>query len=215
MAATSESRLQRQLRDATHAGHVEVNQHPLLALLLSPDLTRLQYGNALCALHGMMAATERSILDFLAHQPALFDYALRSKRAALETDLAALGRTPLASAVRWPVIHCTGDLIGLLYTLEGSTLGGEFIARRLRELDANDFPTNFHDIYGGHARERWNEFLALANAACPVSQYSSAATAAASLFAALKSHLDALQPRLPDMTWNRAGNRVCPCRRLL
>jgi heme oxygenase len=198
MPAATESLLHRQLREATHAGHHAVNRHPLLSPLLSPGLTRRYYGNALSALHGMVAATERTILTFLAQQPALFDYASRTKCAALEADLAALGRAPLASGVPWPAIRDTGDLFGMLYALEGSTLGGEFIARRLRQEGLIDFPMAFHEIYGGHARENWEQFLALAEARCPVAHYAGAAATAASLFVALKAHLDALQPLLPN-----------------
>lgn len=197
MTAITESFLHQQLRDATHAGHCAVNRHPVFSPLLSPGLTLLQYGNALCALHGMVAATERSILVFLDRQPAWFDYAPRIKCSALDADLAALGRTPPASPVHWPLVRDAGGLFGSLYALEGSTLGGEFIARRLREPSRQDFPMAFYDIYGGRASERWEQFLALASAACPVTQYGSATAIAASLFAALALHLDAVQPRLP------------------
>lgn len=52
---TSLPQLHRALRDATKLSHHALDRHPLLAPLLTRELTVMQYGAALAALHGVYA----------------------------------------------------------------------------------------------------------------------------------------------------------------
>lgn len=109
--------LHHHLRQATKQLHHTIDHHPVLAPLVRPDLTPVQYGHALEALHGVQVQV--AILEFLARHPGLFD--------------------------------CDGP----------------------------------------PSRQRWDEFLQFAAAACPQQDWDAAAGAAVATFEAVKTHLDA------------------------
>lgn len=98
--------------------------------------------------------------------PADFDLAPRLKAQTLLNDLQALGltaetiaRLPLCQSL--PVIDSSATCLGVLYVLEGATLGGQIlrreIASRLR-LDAGNGAA-FLDIYGAATGRRWRDFI--------------------------------------------------------
>lgn len=190
------SALHCRLREATRAPHHTLDHHPLLAPLLDPRLSVAEYGNALAALYGAYAPAEAWILAFLERHPGLFDYRSRRKLPALEADLAALGRSAPDTRADVVAESNIGSLIGILYTLEGSTLGGQVIASKLMRLGGAELPLRFFGGYGEASRQRWEEFLRFADTACPPGEYEAAASAAVALFGAFKNHLDraAAQP---------------------
>ena len=190
MPSPTPSTLHQQLRLATKEPHHALDHHRLMARLLAPDIDRRDYGDALVAMHGVIASVEAALLAYLSRHPALFDYAPRRKLPALEADLATLGRLAVPATVAIPVIDRVGALFGMLYTLEGATLGGQFIAARLRQQGAGDFPLQFYTVYGDQTRSRWLAFLDLAEQRCPPADYACAATTAVALFDAIRCHLD-------------------------
>jgi len=185
------SELHQQLRQATRLAHHALDHHPLLAPLIRPGLTAAQYGLALAALHGVHRQAEPAILAFLAARPGLFDYQARRKLAALESDLAALGRAPLRLDCVVTPPHSVAALIGMLYTLEGATQGGQYIARHLRQLPGPALPSTFFDAYGPLTQQRWAEFLQFAASHCPPAGHHDAVAAAVAMFEAVRQHLDA------------------------
>ncbi|GAA4032829.1 hypothetical protein GCM10022212_34850 [Actimicrobium antarcticum] len=170
-----------------------LDHHPLLSSLLAPQANLNQYGDALAALHGMYAQTEAAILGYLQHCPDLFDYLPRRKLPALEADLHVLKRMPYAITTPCPAIDSVGALFGMLYTVEGATLGGQFIARKLGTVLGDGFPRQFYTIYGDHGQSQWQAFLHCADTRCPPEQHAAAATAAVALFSTFKAHLDTCQ----------------------
>jgi heme oxygenase len=104
----------------------------------------------------------------------------------MEFDLSAIGRSPVPMSTGCPDVDSVGALFGALYTLEGATLGGQLIAHKLPP----NFPLRFFALYGDQTRQRWDEFLGLAVAECPRSEYETAAATAVALFGAFKKHLD-------------------------
>ena len=184
------SELHWRLRQATKHTHHQLDHHPMLAALLRPDLTAAQYGNVLAAMHGFYTLVETHIIAYLDRRPGLFDYRARLKLPALESDLDALGRAPLAAATDFPGPTSMAALIGTLYTLEGSAMGGRVIARVVRETSDGRLPMRFFSGYGELTSQRWDEFLAFADAHCPPSEYEVAAAAAVAVFSAINAHLD-------------------------
>jgi heme oxygenase len=185
------STLQYRLRQATKQLHHILDHHPVLAPLVRPDLSVIQYGNALEALHGVQVLAEAGILAFLEKHPGLFDYHSRRKLPALETDLAALERTPVRLDTSFPVPESVAALVGVLYTIEGSANGGQVIARLLRELPHENLPTAFFNGYGSLSRQRWEEFLEFADTHCGEAEQEIAMASAALTFSAIKLHMDA------------------------
>ncbi len=162
----------------------------MLAPLIQPELTVAQYGSALTALHGVYAQAEAWVLEFLEEHPGFFDYESRRKLPALESDLNTLGRTPLTFNLQITVEPTIGGLVGILYALEGATLGGQFIACNLRLIHGANLPMRFFSGYGDQSQQRWEEFLQFADSQCPLAEYEVAANAAVSIFNVIKMHLD-------------------------
>ena len=189
--------LHERLREATRAPHRLLDHHPLLAPLVRAEVAPAQYGAALAALHGVHAPLEAAITAFLERHPGLMDYAPRRKLPALQADLSALGwppdRTPVAADLRDLVLSSLPQLVGILYTLEGSTLGARVMSNHLRtQVASRNFPQRFLSVYGDSTDARWAEFLAWAEQHCPEDQYATAEQAAVALFDAIRHHLDAV-----------------------
>lgn len=179
------------LRQATKKPHHVLDHHPLLAPLLRPDLTVLQYGNALAALHGIQQRAEEGILAFLDAHPGVFDYRSRLKVSALEADLAALERKPFGIAADFPVPQTVGALVGVLYAIEGSTQGGLMIARLLQALPVAPLPITYFSIYGQASAEKWQEYLRFADGLDTHEEREMAVATATRAFDAIKDHMDA------------------------
>jgi heme oxygenase len=192
MSLSIDSELHDRLRRATMQSHQALEQHPLLLSLLGSKVSLIQYGNALAALHGIYAQSEAAIFAYLQKHPGLFDYFSRRKLPALESDLSALKRSPVPIQAACPSLDSAGALFGALYTLEGSTLGGHFIARKLPP----SFPLMFFTVYGEQTRQRWDEFLQFAQARCPPSEYELAAATASRLLVSIRNHFDDSQRSL-------------------
>jgi heme oxygenase len=86
------------------------------------------------------------------------DWAQRARGDALRNDLAALGQqVPLLDA---PVLETPEAMLGALYVLEGSRLGGELLRRRVQSsLDAE---VRGASRFLGHGEKAglWQSFLA-------------------------------------------------------
>ena len=141
-------------------------------------------------MHGIYAQSEAVVFRYLGNDPSLFDYSSRRKLPALEADLAALRRLPIPMNTGCPAIDTSGALFGMLYVLEGSTLGGQFIARKLLQHVSPPFPLQFYTLYGDKTQQLWLEFLQCANRQCPIAEYDAAVAAAVTLFTTIKMHLD-------------------------
>ncbi|CAI8816105.1 biliverdin-producing heme oxygenase [Pseudomonas serboccidentalis] len=98
--------------------------------------------------------------------PADFDIAPRLKTPTLQRDLHALGESPeglehLPLCRQLPVIESSAACLGVLYVLEGATLGGQILRREIAtrlSLDA-DNGAAFLDVYGAATGRRWRDFI--------------------------------------------------------
>ncbi|MER2264981.1 biliverdin-producing heme oxygenase [Methylobacterium oxalidis] len=93
------------------------------------------YRDLLARLRGFHAAYEPAIAAALGDEPFLAERrrlpALDADLGALGLDAAALGLLPAAAA---PRLDGPAAALGALYVLEGSTLGGQVIGRRIETL---------------------------------------------------------------------------------
>lgn len=181
------------LRVATRAAHHALDHHPLLAPLVRDDLDQAGYARALAALRGPQAAIESALLGYLDQSPGLFDYRLRRKLAWLDADLADLGHAPDPPPATWVTVTNPAEAMGMLYTVEGATLGGRFIAGRIRARHAEAWPLRFFTGYGDQTDTRWAEFWRVADATLAPAEYPVAARTAAAVFEALLRHLERCQ----------------------
>lgn len=120
------------LREATAAAHRRVEEH---VDLLNPNLTVDAYRNILCAFYGYYEPLERRVAAAALLAP-LRDFDLIDRTARIERDLLTLGasRSELEALARCPDIPNIvrpADVAGILYVIEGASLGGQVIGRAL------------------------------------------------------------------------------------
>ena len=149
------------LRSETAEGHQRTEQ---LLAIMEPSLTRAGYRAKLQRLWGFWAPLEERLA---AHAVALgevgLDFESRRRRGLMEEDLRVLGAAfPLAlpSAQHLPELPSTAAALGALYVLEGATLGGQFISKRLGpSLDLSpEHGLAFFSSGGAPVGPRWNDF---------------------------------------------------------
>jgi heme oxygenase len=149
----------RLLRTATAPAHRALEAHPVMAALAgAPD--RATLAEALWRQAGWYAAIEPAIESALG-DAAPADMAARRKRPLLDRDLAALGLDPASVPVCRMVPRLDGPAaaLGAAYVLEGATLGGAILSRRLAAALGPDAPGHFFDPYGTGRGARWRAFL--------------------------------------------------------
>lgn len=146
------------LKDATRDLHARVE-----AAVDLPAQTRTldRYRDLLAAFFGLHEPLEQRLAGLPWHEAGL-DLDARRKSPLLRTDLRALGVD--AAAVRpCPTLPPTGTLaagLGCLYVLEGSTLGGQLVAREVEAslgIDARSGGAFFRS-YGPDVGRMWRAF---------------------------------------------------------
>lgn len=148
------------LRQHTHAAHVALNHHPMLSGITHPGYPLLRYQALLAAYLPLYAGLEAAIEQYLSAYPAVFDYRPRRKLHWLVSDLAFFGHHPAPTPAATAPISNLAELIGVLYVIEGSTLGGGLIARLITQhlgIDANRGGA-FFNAYGVDTQTRWQGF---------------------------------------------------------
>ncbi|MCK8782952.1 biliverdin-producing heme oxygenase [Roseomonas sp. NAR14] len=137
-------------------------------------------------------------LDLAGAAALLPDWPARRRAPLGRSALARLGDAPVPPAVL-PVPAGRGAVLAGLYVLEGATLGGAVLARRLREVGVPPPALRFLDPHGARRGAMWRGFLARLEAA-PLSPGEEAALcpAARAVFARFAACL--LPSRRPPAT---------------
>ena len=161
------------LRDGTHADHVRLNRHPLLE-----DMTRVRYSLAtyqivLTAYFHFYRVFETAVERAVADGVSQFLFEPRRKLPWLAKDLSYFGIDPEADAWRPEILQQPmqildeKQLLGVLYTIEGSSLGGQVISRHLATHLAlsPDAGARFFYGYGDQTMPLWQQFQGFINAA--------------------------------------------------
>ncbi|WP_434570265.1 biliverdin-producing heme oxygenase [Pseudomonas sp. Z3-8] len=160
-AATHPSLIQA-LRTETAELHVALEKRlPFFSERLDLDL----YRRLMAAYYGFYQPLEQR-LQVLALIPSGLDQSLRIKLPVLRADLTALGMDAAAIEAlpvcqQLPQIDSRAAALGVSYVLEGATLGGQILRRRVAEqlgLDASSGAA-FLNVYGELTGCRWKDFL--------------------------------------------------------
>ena len=146
------------LRLSTRAEHEAVED---CLPLMTPDLTRDTYSRVLQRLRGIVGAWEARAEEGL--QGQLKEAArARQRLPLLESDLDFLGVARNAGErPQLPMFADTVELLGAMYVMEGSRLGGQLISRHVSKtlrLDASK-ACSFFLGFGPLTGVRWIEFL--------------------------------------------------------
>ena len=176
---TTEPSLMTQLRDATRAQHARVDALPFFAALSDGTLPLASYVGLLRALATLCRTLEEELLP--AASPAVVAVwdARMGKLPLLERDLAAfadrqlppapraaLSALVLSELMRQRVADSPAALLGYLYVLEGSTLGGAVLHRQVAARFGLPRGTGLAYLasYGSGRAAHWRAFTARMNA---------------------------------------------------
>jgi len=151
------------LRESTHKAHERLETIALMAPLSSGRVSAEQYRRALAGLYGFYRPAEEALFSLESNIATAMG--ITPKLPALLKDLTALGMTendlaslPLCASL--PKAESTAAQIGMLYVLEGATLGGQVVRKRIAHSLGNLTPlvTNFHGFHGDKAGPWWKHF---------------------------------------------------------
>ena len=148
------------LRQETEADHRAVED---VLPLMHQTLDVAQYLRCLQRIHGVVAAWEECALE-VAPEWMLPSVVARQRRKLLELDLAWLGAAQQED--RRPCLPQMNDLpslLGTMYVMEGSTLGGQLIARHVETAlhFSEGRGTAFFRGHGDRTGKMWTEFCEL------------------------------------------------------
>jgi heme oxygenase len=151
---------------ALKAGTVE--QHSAIERIMpffKNDFSLEAYIRVLKAFLGFFEPVERELRSVATRDSFGFNIDRRQRSNLLRTDLLALGVTPAEMALiprcdHLPRLENVDDGLGCLYVLEGSTLGGQLIAREVQTRFGVEEKTGagFFHGYGSQTGVKWREF---------------------------------------------------------
>lgn len=182
------------LRRATLAAHHRIDHHPFLAPLVRAELTVDHYLRILDFFQRFYEELQ-PVIEEATHQLNC-DYELGDRLAWLKDDLASLEHTnPLpALDMELPRPYRPAHLVGWLYVIEGSTQGGQIIARQLQtslQLTASHGARFFHG-WGEATPRHWQDYWGFANLHCPPESYETVTASALELFIFLEDALESI-----------------------
>lgn len=130
---------------------------------MKPDLSFAEYTDQLKRFYGFYAGFESQVSTNL-EISALIDWGARKKVQLIEQDLAALDFLQTEKLSTWqPLqsVNSNAEILGALYVIEGSTLGGQFIFLNLKKtlnLSA-ERGASFFAGYGSKTGQMWRSFV--------------------------------------------------------
>ncbi|MEL1252251.1 biliverdin-producing heme oxygenase [Flavobacterium sp. DGU38] len=148
------------LKTQTAHSHKKLEALPISLSIVSQDMKIEEYINYLSLMHDVHQDTENIIYPMLSE--IVKDLDQRKKRYLIEDDLLFLNykKNHLSKVFQDTDINIPFAL-GVLYVIEGSTLGGRFILKNVSkfpELSGNN-GTSYFNGYGDKTGSYWKAFL--------------------------------------------------------
>jgi heme oxygenase len=175
------------LRQATEADHRAVED---AVPLLRKGLSIARYVQCLVQIYGIVATWEERAVQVA---PSWLQSALiaRQRKPLLELDLAWFGQTQPGQTEKdnqrptLPAMNNLPSLLGTMYVMEGSTLGGIFIARHVEAaLHLSEGRGNsYFRGNGNRTGPMWNEFCEVLKQRIPNDQTDAVVVSAKAMFA--------------------------------
>ena len=176
------------LRADTRPYHDAVEQNPFNRALGAGTVTAADTARFLARMYGFVQPYEQQLRAHAALFGPAWQLGRRYRAHLILDDLPQLGYagTPplcpfLPPLATWP------QLLGAMYVLEGSTLGGQVIARQLTKLHIDG-----HEYFSGRADQTgplWKMFCAQLTEAAPASDHTAIISSAVQTFQTLATWL--------------------------
>ena len=131
-------RILTELKNQTRPQHDSVEGNPFGKAMMAGTMNIEQYKEFLQKFYGFHWTLEQALSGFNWSSLGI-DFDERRKIAFLEKDLRALGLTDgdialLPKAEDLPPMNTLEDAVGVMYVMEGSTLGGQIQARQVQKM---------------------------------------------------------------------------------
>lgn len=122
------------------------------------------YKNFLYANYALYVTLESKVENALSEEfRTSIQYNDRKKLTIIEKEIIALG-LPLLEKTETQTIENQNEAIGILYVMEGSTLGGNVIKKQLsKNEEFANMEFNFLGIYGAEIGNYWKNFISQIN----------------------------------------------------
>ncbi len=147
-----------QLKEQTKEYHQSVEKVLITKLKNLSNID--EYRDLLLKLHNFYAPLEKQVHNMV-DETVLPDIGQRMHSHKLESDLEALGSHSVLSANPFlETIDSISYALGILYVIEGSTLGGQIISGMLKKQLPNidDQTLNYFNSYGRNTPVMWSAF---------------------------------------------------------
>ncbi|TDE12857.1 biliverdin-producing heme oxygenase [Dyadobacter psychrotolerans] len=182
------------LRQETADSHRQLEENEFSKAILDPAVTLNGYQTYIAKLYGVTFACETEIYPIL--EPVLTDLAQRKKSQLIIRDLFNTGISPEITD-KLPGYHFRAngiaEALGVMYVLEGSTLGGKILYKHINNtlgLDASHGASYFWG-YGTETGLLWKTFISsLAAFAVQKSCEKEIISSAVQTFTAINNWLD-------------------------
>jgi len=174
------------LKDGTEDLHREIEA---VVPLMRPSLTLEQYQGYLRKLYGYYKPLEAELMKV---ESGGFAIEPRLKSHLLEKDISQLGKSfdDIGHCSSIPRPATLSEAIGVMYVLEGSTLGAQILVRGLQKNEnVKECPTNFLNPYEESTGKMWAEFRAQAEQVVPNQDHNVAVAFAQETFRSLAGWL--------------------------
>jgi heme oxygenase len=148
------------LKTQTADSHKKLEQLPVSMSIMSPDMKIEEYAKYLSLMHDVHQDTEETIFPLFAD--LIEDLEQRRKKFLIEADLSFLNYdlTAFEKVFKTEKISVPFAL-GILYVVEGSTLGGRFILKNISKVPqlSGDKGISYFNGYRERTGSFWKSFL--------------------------------------------------------
>lgn len=149
------------LRSVTAPSHQHLESLPVSASIMNPNVTKQQYAHYLALMQDVVRDSEANVYPVL--KGIVPDLDVRLKTPQVESDLHLLGYSD--NSTTNPITANTfitpGFAMGIMYVIEGSSLGGRIILKNINAAlgfdEANG--AKYFAGYGPVTGSRWKSFL--------------------------------------------------------
>lgn len=177
--------LRQRLKDETASLHDKIEHAFLLEKILRQEITLSDYQQLIRKFYGFISPCE-ALIQLLPCQSLIGN---RNKTPWLTQDLHTqpsfdIDKAELAQGVDLPALTDTDQVLGYLYVMEGATLGGQVIAKRLK-IQLHITPENggryFHG-YGHETKEMWAQMCLILSGIDDIKRQNKVVTSAKDTF---------------------------------
>ncbi|HEU4496032.1 MAG TPA: biliverdin-producing heme oxygenase [Flavobacterium sp.] len=148
------------LREKTSRLHKELEALPISKSVVDPEITLPDYKKYLSLMHDVVKNFEQQVYPMLLHEVP--DIEERRKASLLWNDLKYAGAAKESDARQLEMkVASVPFAMGMMYVIEGSTLGGRFILKNIQEnlgFDENH-GASYLSGYGNKTGSCWKKFL--------------------------------------------------------